>query len=411
MSLLMTALQRAEKSRIETGNRRSEELSLEALDVSEFATQPERVAYDPAQAATLLTAGERQSAVIDFARDHSFGLILTVLLLAGVMWGMYVGLQIKSPSLFVPKPTEPLAASPAPAEPPPPSAGHNEIVPATLISQAPMRVEAAAPAFVAEALPQERAEVVAPPPSQHAEVLAEEASAEPVEPVKPAPRAERARKVQGRPAPAAPADASEDQEIKVSRAVEWSLQQSPLARAYEAFNSNDYAAAKALYQEAQRADPKNPDSLLGLAAIATLEGNASEASRLYFKALELDPKNPTAQAGIISLSGRTDPANSEARLKSLIAKEPSAHLYSVLAGLHAEQAQWSQAQAAYFQAHHLAPQNADYAFNLAVSLEHLNQPRAALTYYRKALELGSERANFSPEAVQARIATLQSRTN
>ena len=405
----MTALQRAEKSRIESGNRRGDELSLEALDVSEFAPQQERVAYDPAHAATLLTAGERQSALIDFARDHTFGLILAGLLLTGVVWGMYVWLQIKSPALFVPKPIEPLAGSAAPAQLPPPPSEKDEIAAPTLVSQQPVNVDASAPMLVSEAPSNPQAEVAPPSSNQRAEIAAEEAPTEPVEQAKPAPRVERPRKAESRQAPSAAAEPPAEQEIKVSRVVEWSLQQSPLARAYEAFNSNQYEAAKALYQEAERADPKNPDSLLGLAAIATLEGNASEAGRLYFKALELDPKNATAQAGIISLSGRTEPANSEARLKSLIAKEPSAHLYSVLAGLHAEQAQWSQAQAAYFQAHHLAPQNADYVFNLAVSLEHLNQPRAALTYYRKALELGSERASFSRDAAQARIADLQSR--
>jgi tetratricopeptide (TPR) repeat protein len=189
------------------------------------------------------------------------------------------------------------------------------------------------------------------------------------------------------------------------------MEQTPLARAYEAFKNNQYQAAKALYQEAERADPKNTDSLLGLAAIAAIEGNSNEASRLYFRALELDPKNATAQAGIISLGGRADPTNSEVRLKALIAKEPSAHLYGVLGGIHADQSQWAQAQSAYFQAHHLAPDNADYAFNLAVSLEHLNQPKAALTYYQKALSLPQDRLSFDRAVAEARVAALQSRTN
>jgi tetratricopeptide (TPR) repeat protein len=200
-----------------------------------------------------------------------------------------------------------------------------------------------------------------------------------------------------------------EKEIQVSREPESAVQESMVIKAYYAFQNNEYEAAKSLYQEARRENPKDPDALLGLAAIAAVEGNAGEASRLYFKVLELDPKNPTAQAGIISVAGRADPANAEARLKSLIGKEPSPHLYSVLGSLHAEQAQWPQAQAAYFQAFHLAPDSADDAFNLAIALEHINQPRAALTYYQKAVELPSNRASFDRTAAQARIADLQSR--
>ncbi len=210
--------------------------------------------------------------------------------------------------------------------------------------------------------------------------------------------------VAGRAAPAARGE----REIKVNRATEAPPEKSLTIQAYDAFQTGNYAAAKTLYEEARRAQPKSADSLLGLAAIAALEGNHTEASQLYFKTLELEPRNPVAQAGVISLLGRADPASSEARLKSLIAKEPSSHLYSVLGDLYAEQSRWVDAQAAYFQAHNLAPGNQDYAFNLAVSLEHISQPKLALTYYQKALDLAHERASFDRAAVQARIAQLKS---
>lgn len=179
-------------------------------------------------------------------------------------------------------------------------------------------------------------------------------------------------------------------------------------RAYAAFQGGQYATAKTLYQEAVRADPKNADTLLGLAAIAASEGNNAEASQFYLKALERDPRNPVAQAGVLGMVGRADPASAEVRLKSLIAKEPSAYLYSVLGALYAEQSQWTNAQSAYFQAHHLTPDNADYAFNLAISLEHVSQPKLALAHYRKALEFAHARSSFDRAAAQNRIAELQS---
>ena len=48
----------------------------------------------------------------------------------------------------------------------------------------------------------------------------------------------------------------------------------------------------------------------------------------------------------------------------------------------------------------MQPDNADYAYNLAVGLEHLGQPKLALTYYRKALghQLQQRPCEFRSEA-------------
>jgi tetratricopeptide (TPR) repeat protein len=106
--------------------------------------------------------------------------------------------------------------------------------------------------------------------------------------------------------------------------------------------------------------------------------------------------------------GRADPAASESRLKSLIAREPSPFLHFVLGNLHADQSQWAQAQQAYFQAHHLEPDNPDYAYNLAIGLDHLRQPKLALNYYRRAESLASAqgRSNFNLSHARERIRAL-----
>jgi uncharacterized protein HemY len=125
--------------------------------------------------------------------------------------------------------------------------------------------------------------------------------------------------------------------------------------------------------------------------------------------LEIDPRNSTAQAGLLGTMGAADPLAAESRLKQLIAREPTSFLYFTLGNLYAEQNRWSQAQQAYFQAFTLEPGNPDYAYNLAVGLEHLNQPRPALTYYRQAVQLAQARgsANFSVPGAQARIGVLE----
>ena len=98
----------------------------------------------------------------------------------------------------------------------------------------------------------------------------------------------------------------------------------------------------------------------------------------------------------------------ESKLRQLIAREPSAHLYFTLGNLYADQSQWSAAQQSYFQAHHLDATNPDYAYNLAVGLEHVSQRKLALGYYRRAVELAAARgrANFNLPQAQERIGKL-----
>ena len=94
-------------------------------------------------------------------------------------------------------------------------------------------------------------------------------------------------------------------------------------------------------------------------------------------------------------------------------REPLPFLYFGLGNLYSRQNQWAPAQAAYFQAYQMQPDNPDYAYNLAIGLEHLSQPKLALTYYRKALELSFQkgRANFDQSRVIERIGQLSARVN
>ena len=129
---------------------------------------------------------------------------------------------------------------------------------------------------------------------------------------------------------------------------------------------------------------------------------------------ELEPRNAVAQAGLIAIIGQADPQMSETRLKQLIAREPSAFLYFSLGNLYARQDAVGQPhRQAYFQAYQLQPDNPDYAYNLAIGLEHLDQPKLALTYYRKALDLSFQKghANFDQNRVIERIGQLAARVD
>jgi tetratricopeptide (TPR) repeat protein len=186
-----------------------------------------------------------------------------------------------------------------------------------------------------------------------------------------------------------------------------------IADAYEALQAGKLDQAESRYRAVLQADAQNVDALLGLATIAVRRGNAQQAIGFYEQALQIEPRNAVAQAGMIDIIGQADPQMSETHLKQLIAREPSAFLYFSLGNLYARQAAWPTAQAAYFQAYNLQPDNPDYAYNLAIGLEHLEQPKLALTYYRKALELSFQKghANFDQTRVIERIGQLAARVD
>ncbi len=184
---------------------------------------------------------------------------------------------------------------------------------------------------------------------------------------------------------------------------------SVLARAWEDYQQGNLAAARAGYQQIVGREPNNRDALLGLAAIDVRTRNYDTAEARYQRLLELDPRDALAQAGLISLRGQLDPMQAESRVKTLIAAQPEAtHLYFTLGNQYALQNRWAEAQQAYFRAYSADPENADYAFNLAVSLDQLRQDKPALDYYQRALALAQwHPTSFDRAQASARIRELQ----
>jgi tetratricopeptide (TPR) repeat protein len=205
----------------------------------------------------------------------------------------------------------------------------------------------------------------------------------------------------------------EDSPLKVSRMNKGKpTVDATQVAAYQAFQAGDDATAGQLYQQLSQSDPRNVDALLGLAAVAARQDHADEAVSDYQRVLELDPNNSVAQEGLIVMSGQTNPTESASKLKTMIAQQPnSAHLYAALGGIYADQNQWPDAQQAYFQAFNLDTDNAEYAFNLAISLDHLKKPDIALNYYQQALALlGKQSGSIDKKALQNRINELRDAT-
>ena len=180
-----------------------------------------------------------------------------------------------------------------------------------------------------------------------------------------------------------------------------------LERAYEAFRTGDLESAAEAYRAVARREPGNRDALLGLAAVATRAGRRGEAAGHYARVLASHPADAVARAALIAIE-EPDPVRGESRLKALLWSEPeAAHLHFDLGNAYAAQSRWPEAQQSYFDAYRFDRGNADYAHNLAVSLDHLSRHESALDFYREALALARSRpASFATAAVLARIRAL-----
>lgn len=183
----------------------------------------------------------------------------------------------------------------------------------------------------------------------------------------------------------------------------------PLQDGYLALMQGRLEQSEQNYQLALAQHPHEKDALLGMAVIAQRRMQTQRAADLYQQVLREDIGNAAAAAGLVSLSEQADPVAAESQLKQLIdLKSNAPEFHYALGNVLARQQRWGEAQQAFFRAHGLAPANAMYAYNLAVSLEHLHQPTAALPFYVKALQLtAAGDATLDRDAIQKRIVELQ----
>ncbi len=450
MSLLIKALEKAAQDRDKTTvspRAAARELSLEAVELkpgikpdedtsrvplpvggNRAAAAPPSVAPPAAKSSALSGAQAHAATVLSaqpsdaggaavWMRAHAVYVMGGLVVLSLLLYGGYVYVQIAHPGLLQKSQPRPqLVAAPAPA----PAAAALEAGTATALPP-PVPGLSTAGAQGAPGTPAADTALTAP--------LAVARSAAPGQPggAPAAPgAAAAAREITGsvppprpQPAPAAALSATPAAQPDPTQArIAISRGDSEVARingmvstAYAALEIGAFDTAQRFYELVLRSEPANVDALLGLASIAQHQNRAEDAQRYFMTILAVEPRNALAQSALLALISRADPQAAETRLKQLLAREPTPSLYFNLGNVYADQSLWAQAQHSYFQAHHLEPRNPDYAYNLAVSLEHLGQQKLALEYYRKAVQLLSARgrANFDDVRAQERITQLAAR--
>ncbi len=200
----------------------------------------------------------------------------------------------------------------------------------------------------------------------------------------------------------------ETQSFQLSSKNAFTEKDKRLKDAYAAYQRGDNIAALVKYNRVLADDPQNRNALLARAAINVQSDNSADAIEDYQTLLIANPKDSLAMASLISVAS-VSPSKAESQLKRMIRDEPSSpHLTFALANVYGAQNRWQEAQNLYFKALENNPNDPNYAYNLAVSLEHISKPKVAITYYQRALvNFNHGLATFDKAVVDQRVAVLK----
>ncbi|MBT4194914.1 MAG: tetratricopeptide repeat protein [Gammaproteobacteria bacterium] len=195
--------------------------------------------------------------------------------------------------------------------------------------------------------------------------------------------------------------------LSISTGSKISQKNKLLTEAFEAYEQGDLANARKLYSEVLTMDESDRDGLLGRAAVHILDNEYQQAINKYQKLLVDNPKDSMAMASLISVAN-IDPQSGETQLKKLLREQPeSPYLHFALGNMYGSQNRWNEAQNSYFEAMQNRPDDPNYAYNLAVSLEHIGKPGTAIIFYQKALKNSSNGLiTFDEQLVIQRLEVL-----
>ena len=163
-----------------------------------------------------------------------------------------------------------------------------------------------------------------------------------------------------------------------------------LGKGYAALKSGRYKEAETIYENVLIKQPKQVDALLGLANIYSQNNDLIQARRLYNRVLIIEPANKIAQLGLLYTYQSDNSTKGLELLQGLSEKHPeNADILVAIGHKLAKKSKWSDAQQYYFKAYSEQPDNALFAYNLAVSLDRMEKYSAAIGFYKKALMLNS----------------------
>lgn len=180
-----------------------------------------------------------------------------------------------------------------------------------------------------------------------------------------------------------------------------------VAGGYLAYRDGDYATAAARYRQALLREPNHNDALLGLAAVYQRSGELSLAAGIYQKLLAVDPGNAVAASALLAIRAGQPGSESESDIRHLLQRYPEAHyLHFALGSIQVSHDRWPEARRSFQAASDLKPGDAEYRYNLAVTLERLGETAAARKQYELALRAAENSTRIDRQALAAHIDSL-----
>ncbi len=178
-------------------------------------------------------------------------------------------------------------------------------------------------------------------------------------------------------------------------------------RGYKALQQNQFGQAREAYSQALARSPTQRDALLGIAYAHHALGNTEQALSTLRRLVDLYPRDSDAMSAIYLISGG-DLQTEETRFKQLLERSESpAALHYTLGVLYFDQSRFGEAERAFSRAASMAPDQPDYAYNLALALDRLGRARDAARQYVVALNLANQsNAIFSRDLARARLKIL-----
>lgn len=185
-----------------------------------------------------------------------------------------------------------------------------------------------------------------------------------------------------------------------------------MVSANRALKLGRYDAAKEMYDDLYKLNPRDAQILSGRAILLQKMGFADQAIAAYEELLTLYPDNTDATVNLAGLIRKQYPAVALSKLLDLHMKVPNnAAVTAQLGVAYADSGNYSDALRYLTDASTIEPRNALHFFNMAVISEKASKPAQAISYYEKALELdaiyGDGQNTISREKIYDRLAQIR----
>lgn len=178
-------------------------------------------------------------------------------------------------------------------------------------------------------------------------------------------------------------------------------------RGYAALQQNQFSQAREAYSQVLTKNPTQRDALLGIAYAHHALGDTAQALSTLRRLIELYPRDSDASSALYLIGGG-DPLAEETRFKQLLERsERPAILHYALGVLYFEQSRYGEAERSFYKAVSMDPDQPDYAYNLALSMDRLGRVRDAARQYVSALNLANQASSvFSRDVARSRLRAL-----